>query len=46
MFDDILATPFETWCESSGIHPDDPDAWALYRGALGSPAAGVHSVAG
>lgn len=25
-----LATPFETWCESTGIHPDDPDAWAFY----------------
>lgn len=25
-----LATPFETWCETYGIHPDDPDAWRLY----------------
>ena len=25
-----LATPFEAWCGTIGIHPDDPDAWALY----------------
>ena len=31
MYDDrALATPFETWCEAVGIHPDDPDAWTYY----------------
>lgn len=29
--DDRLATPFEMWCEASGIDPDDPDAWALFE---------------
>jgi hypothetical protein len=32
MYDDrALATPFETWCETHGIRPDDPDAWSLYE---------------
>lgn len=31
-----LATPFETWCGSFGIDPDDPDAWSLYLGEVGS----------
>jgi hypothetical protein len=26
-----LATPFETWCESAGLHPEDIDAWTLYQ---------------
>ena len=28
--DCALATPFETWCQAHGIHPDHPDAWTLY----------------
>ena len=33
-----LATPFESWCGTYGIHPDDPDAWTLYAREIAAAA--------
>ena len=32
---DELATPFEQWCESMDMNPEDPRAWPLYEASVG-----------
>jgi len=31
-----MATPFEEWCASVGMHPEDSRAWPLYEAGLQS----------
>jgi hypothetical protein len=31
-----LSTPFEQWCESMDLHPEDSRAWAMYEASVGS----------
>lgn len=33
---DQLGTPFEQWCESMDLHPDDPRSWPLYEASVGT----------
>ncbi|GAA4740381.1 hypothetical protein GCM10023350_26030 [Nocardioides endophyticus] len=30
-----LATPFEEWCASMDLHPEDSRAWPLYEHSIG-----------
>jgi hypothetical protein len=31
-----LSTPFEEWCASMDIHPEDSRAWPLYEHSVGA----------
>jgi hypothetical protein len=31
-----MATPFEEWCASMDLHPDDSRAWPLYEASVGA----------
>lgn len=31
--DDQLATPYESWCERQGVHPEAPGAFDFYLSA-------------
>jgi hypothetical protein len=31
-----LATPFEEWCASMDLHPEDSRAWPLYEHSVGT----------
>ena len=33
--DEPLATPYEEWCASMDLHPDDSRAWPLYDASIG-----------
>ncbi|MFC7493249.1 MULTISPECIES: hypothetical protein [unclassified Nocardioides] len=35
-------TPFEEWCASMDLHPEDSRAWPLYEASIG---AGAHTPA-
>ena len=37
--DERLTTPFEDWCESVGLHPEQPGAWELYSQVTSAPVA-------
>ena len=39
-----LTTPFEDWCESSGVHPEAPLAWERFQATLDPRAATVGEV--
>ena len=36
--DDVepVATPFEEWCSSMDLHPDDSRSWPLYVACIGA----------
>ena len=34
--DASLSTPFEQWCESMDMHPEDPRSWPLYQASVGA----------
>ena len=40
----LLTTPFEDWCESSGVHPEAPFAWERFQATLDPRAATVGEV--
>ncbi len=31
-----LSTPFEEWCASMDLHPEDSRAWPLYEHSIGA----------
>jgi hypothetical protein len=31
-----VATPFEQWCDTMDLHPDDSRSWALYVAFVGA----------
>jgi len=34
--DASLSTPFEQWCASMDLHPEDPRAWPMYEASVGA----------
>jgi len=36
---ELLASPFEDWCGSQGIHPEAFGAWESFQATAASPAA-------